>query len=149
MSLLQQIDQDIKKAMLAREKDKLESLRAVKSALLVLRTEKGGGGTIDDDAEIKILQRLVKQRKEAAELYMQQGRQDLADVELSQAGVIETYLPEQLSEEEIRAVIRKNIEELGAQGMKDMGKVMGKTSKDLAGKADNKMVSALVKEMLS
>lgn len=149
MSLLQQIDQDIKKAMLAREKDKLESLRAVKSALLVLRTEKGGGGTIDDDAEIKILQRLVKQRKEAADLYIQQGRQDLADVELSQAAVIETYLPEQLSEEEIRAVIRNNISELGAQGMKDMGKVMGKTSKDLAGKADNKIVSALVKEMLS
>jgi uncharacterized protein len=149
MSLLEKIDQDIKKAMLAREKEKLESLRAVKSALLLQRTEKGASGDINDDAEIKILQRLVKQRKEAADLYVQQGRQDLAEVEIFQAGIIETYLPEQLSESEVRDLIQSIIEETGAKDMKDMGKVMGRATKELAGKADNKIVSAMVKELLS
>lgn len=149
MGLLEKIDQDIKKAMLAKEKDKLEALRAVKNALLVQRTEKGASGAIAEDAEIKILQRLVKQRKEAADLYLQQNRKDLADVELFQAGVIEVYLPEQLSEDEIKNVITSIIAETGAQGMKDMGKVMGQATKKLAGKADNKMISSLVKELLS
>lgn len=149
MSLLEKIDQDIKKAMLAREKEKLESLRAVKSALLLLRTEKGASGDISDDAEIKILQRLVKQRKEAADLYVQQGRQDLADIEIFQSGIIETYLPEQLSESEVRNLIQNIIAQTGAKDMKDMGKVMGMATKELAGKADNKVVSALVKELLS
>jgi uncharacterized protein len=149
MNLIEKIDQDIKKAMLAREKEKLEALRAVKSALLLLRTEKGSTSEIDDDIEIKLLQRLVKQRKEAAGLYQQQNRNDLADVELSQAAIIEHYLPEQLSEEEVRSIIKGIIVETGASGMKDMGKVMGKASRDLSGKADNKTVSAMVKELLS
>ncbi len=149
MSLLEKIDQDIKKAMLAKERDKLEALRAVKNALLVQKTEKGASGLIADDAEIKILKRLVKQRKEAADLYIQQKRKDLADVEMFQAGIIETYLPDQLSEEEIRTIIKSLITEIGAKDMKDMGKVMGQATKKLAGKADNKMISSFVKELLS
>jgi uncharacterized protein len=148
MSLLETIDQDIKKAMLAKDKEKLEPLRAVKSALLLQRTEKGASGSIDTDTEIKILQRLVKQRKEAAEIYNREGRKDLADAELSQANVIEFYLPAQMSEEEIRLVLKKIIEETGAQDPKDMGKVMGRATRELAGKADNKIVSALVRELL-
>lgn len=149
MSLLEKIDQDVKKAMLAKEKEKLEALRAVKSALLLQKTEKGGGNTIDEDAEIKILKRLVKQRKEAAELYVQQNRKDLAEVEETQAEIINSYLPEQLSEEDIRKVVKELIEKLGASSMKDMGKVMGAASKELAGKADNKLVSDIVKDLLS
>jgi len=149
MGLLEKIDQDIKKAMLAKEKDKLEALRAVKNALLVQRTEKGASGAISEDDEIKILKRLVKQRKEAAELYNQQGRKDLAEIEMFQAGVIEIYLPEQLSEDEIKSVIASIISETGAKDMKDMGKVMGQATKKLAGKADNKLISSLVKELLS
>jgi uncharacterized protein len=149
MNLIEKIDQDIKKAMLAREKEKLEALRAVKSALLLLRTEKGSSTEIDDEVEIKLLQRLVKQRKEAAGLYQQQNRNDLAEVELSQAAIIEHYLPEQLSEEEVRRIVAGIIADTGATGMKDMGRVMGQASKDLAGKADNKTVSAVVKELLS
>ncbi len=149
MNLLERIDQDIKKAMLAREKEKLEALRAVKNALLVQRTEKGGGSIIDEEAEIKILKRLVKQRKEAAELYVQQNRKDLAEVEEAQSKVISGYLPEQLSEDDIRQVVKGLIEQLGASDMKDMGKVMGAATKELAGKADNKLVSAIVKELLA
>ncbi len=149
MSLLEKIDQDVKKAMLAKEKEKLEALRAVKSALLLQKTEKGGGNTIDEDAEIKILKRLVKQRKDAAELYVQQNRKDLAEVEETQAEIINSYLPEQLSEEDIRKVVKELIEKLGASSMKDMGKVMGAASKELAGKADNKLVSDIVKDLLS
>lgn len=149
MSLLEKIDQDIKKAMLAKEKEKLEALRAVKNALLVQKTEKGGGSAIDEDGEIKILKRLVKQRKEAAELYVQQNRKDLAEVEEAQAEVINSYLPEQLSEDDIRKVVKDLIEKLGASSMKDMGRVMGAASKELAGKADNKLVSDIVKDLLS
>ncbi len=149
MNLLERIDQDIKKAMLAREKEKLEALRAVKNALLVQRTEKGAGSIIDEEAEIKILKRLVKQRKEAAELYVQQNRKDLAEVEEAQSKVISGYLPEQLSEDDIRQVVKGLIEQLGASDMKDMGKVMGAATKELAGKADNKLVSAIVKELLA
>jgi uncharacterized protein len=148
MSLIEKIDQDIKKAMLAKDKEKLEPLRAVKAALLLQRTEKGATGAIDTDAEIKILQRLVKQRKEAAEIYNRGGRNDLADAELVQASVIETYLPAQMTQEEIMAVLKRIIEETGAAGAKDMGKVMGMASRELAGKADNKTVSAMVKELL-
>lgn len=149
MSLTDQINQDIKKAMLAREKEKLEALRAIKSALLVQRTEKGASAEIDDKTEIAILRRLVKQRKEAAEMYSGQGREELAEAELFQAKVIEAYLPEQLSQEEIRQKIEAIIQELGASGMKDMGKVMGRAAKDMAGKADNKIISAMVKELLA
>jgi uncharacterized protein len=149
MNLLETINNDIKKAMLAREKDKLEALRAIKNAILVQQTEKGAPDKLSEDTAIKLLQRLVKQRKEAAEVYQQQKREDLAQPELFQAEIIQSYLPEQLSEQQITEKIKSIIEETGAQGMKDMGKVMGKASKDLAGKADNKVVSSIVKDMLS
>lgn len=149
MRLLEKIDQDIKKAMLAKEKERLEALRAVKNALLVQRTEKGGAVEIKPDVEIMLLKRLVKQRKEAAEMYVDQGRKDLADVEINQAGVIEEYLPEQLTEKEIEKNVKKVILETGASDLKDMGKVMGRASKEMAGKADNKLVSEVVKRLLS
>lgn len=149
MGLLEIIDKDIKAAMLAREKDKLEALRAVKNAILVQRTEKGSSGKVESDDEIKLLKRLVKQRKEAAELYMQQNRADLAKLEEFQSEVIEKYLPEQLSEEAISEQISLIIKETGAQGMKDMGKVMGLAAKKFAGKADNKLVSEIVRKLLS
>jgi uncharacterized protein YqeY len=147
MSLEEQINADIKAAMLAKEKEKLEALRAVKSAVLLAKTEKSGV-EVSIDAELKLLQKLVKQRKEAAEIYKAQSREDLADVELFQAAVIEKYLPEQLSEDEIRAVVKQIIETSGAAGMKDMGKVIGLSSRQLAGKADGKLISAIVKSML-
>jgi len=149
MNLLETINNDIKKAMLAREKEKLEALRAIKNAILVQKTEKGAPADLSEDTSIKLLQRLVKQRKEAAEVYQQQKREDLAQPELFQAEIIQSYLPEQLSEQQITERIKFIIEETGAQGMKDMGKVMGKASKDLAGKADNKVVSSIVKDLLS
>jgi len=148
MSLIETIDKDIKNAMLAREKEKLEALRAVKNALLVQRTEKGSA-EIDRDTEIKLLQRLVKQRKEAAELFTGQGRADLTEVEMFQAGIIEAYLPQKLSPEEIKATLTRIISETGAKDIKDLGRVMGKATKELAGKADNKQVADLVKELLS
>jgi uncharacterized protein YqeY len=147
MSLEEQINADIKAAMLAKEKEKLEALRAVKSAVLLAKTEKSGV-EVSVDAELKLLQKLVKQRKEAAEIYKAQSREDLADVELFQAAVIEKYLPEQLSEDEIRAVVKQIIETSGAAGMKDMGKVIGLSSRQLAGKADGKLISDIVKSML-
>ncbi len=149
MSLTETIDRDIKSAMLAKERDKLDALRAIKNALLVQRTEKGGSSSIDSETEIKLLKRLVKQRKEAADLYLQQNRQDLAEAEMFQAGIIETYLPEQLSEDAVKETVERIIRETGASGMKDMGKVMGQASKELAGKADNRMVSSIVKDLLS
>jgi uncharacterized protein len=147
MTLEDKINADIKTAMLAREKEKLEALRAVKSAVLLAKTEKPGT-EISQDTELKLLQKLVKQRKESAEIYMTQNRQDMADAELFQAGIIEQYLPKQLSPEEIRAELQKIISESGASSAKDMGKVMGLASQRLAGKADGKTISALVKEML-
>jgi uncharacterized protein len=149
MNLLENINQDIKKAMLAREKEKLEALRAVKNAILMQQTEKGAAEQMTSDTEIKLLQRLIKQRKEAAEVYQQQGRDDLAQPELFQAGIIEAYLPAQLSEEEIRRNIEEIIKESGAQGAKDLGKVMGRASKEMAGKADNKTISSIVRQLLS
>lgn len=149
MSLVEKIDKDIKQAMLAREKDKLEALRAVKNALLVQRTEKGVSGEIDEQTEVKLLTKLVKQRKETAEIYSQNGKDDQAALELAQAKFIEVYLPEQMSEEEVTRRIQSIIEETAAQSMKDMGKVMGKASRELAGKADNKMISNIVKQLLS
>ena len=146
MSLELKINEDIKQAMLARDKDKLEALRAIKSALLLAKSEKGGDGAVDEDAEIKILQRLVKQRRETAEIYSAKGRQELADVELFQAGIIQNYLPEQMSDEELNSIIKGVIAETGATSVKDMGKVMGLAAKKLAGKADNKAISEKVKQ---
>lgn len=148
MSLEEKINADIKTAMLAKEKEKLEALRAIKSAVLLAKTDKGATGDIAADVELKMLQKMVKQRKEAAEIYVQQNRQDMADVELFQASVIEVYLPVQMSEAEIKAVVAKIIADAGATSAKDMGKVMGLASKELSGKADGKLIAQIVKEML-
>jgi len=146
MALEEKINADIKTAMLAKEAGKLEALRAVKSAILLLKTSPEG---YTDDTEIKALQKMVKQRKETAEIYKSQNRNDLMDVELFQAGVIESYLPKQMSEEEIKTEIAKIISSLGASSPADMGKVMGVASKQLAGKAEGKIISVIVKELLS
>ncbi|KAF0197291.1 MAG: hypothetical protein FD166_1933 [Bacteroidetes bacterium] len=147
MSLTDKINDDIRKAMLAREKDKLEALRAVKSALLLAMTSEGGGN-ITDDLEIKLLQKLVKQRRETAEVYTGQNRADLAQVETFQADIIAAYLPSQLGPEELKPLISAIIAETGASGIKDMGRVMAAASQQLAGKADNKAISLIVKELL-
>jgi uncharacterized protein YqeY len=148
MSLEIRINDDIKAAMLAREKDKLEALRAVKSAVLMAKTEKAGG-ILDEETEMKMLQKMVKQRKEAAEIYVSQNRQDMADAELFQASVIEAYLPTQLSAAEIEEVLKSIIAETGATSAKEMGKVMGLATQRLSGKADGKLVAQLVKQMLN
>jgi len=148
MSLELKINDEIKQAMLAKNKDLLEALRAIKSALLLAKSEKGGAGDVNEEAEIKILQKLVKQRRETAEIYLAQNRKDLADVEIFQADVIQKYLPEQMSDEELSRIIKDIIKETGATSVKDMGKVMGLASKKLAGKADNKTVSEKVKQLL-
>ncbi len=149
MSLEKLINDDIKAAMLARDKQKLEALRAVKSAILLAKTDKGGAGEIEEDAEMKILQKLVKQRRESAEIYKQQGRAALAEEEIFQLAIIEKYLPAQVSEEEVKKIIREIIAETGAASIKDMGRVMGLATKKLAGQADNKLISGLVKELLN
>ncbi|MDK2978389.1 MAG: uncharacterized protein PWP52_1103 [Bacteroidales bacterium] len=148
MSLQKQIDQDIKQAMLAKEKDKLVALRAIKSALLLAKTEKGNA-EISDEAELKLLQKLVKQRKESAEIYQQQGRKDLADQELDEAKIIENYLPEPMSDEELTGIIKVIIDEVGASTVADMGKVMGIANKKLAGKAEGKAIAEKVKSLLN
>ncbi len=148
MSLELKINEDIKQAMLSKNKEKLEALRAIKSALLLAKSEKGGDGTVDEDAEIKILQKLVKQRRETAEIYNSKNRKDLADVETFQADIIQVYLPEQMSDEELTNIVKAVIAETGASSIKDMGKVMGLASKKLAGKADNKAISEKVKLLL-
>lgn len=147
MTLEERINADIKAAMLAKERRKLDALRAIKSAVLLLKTN-GSGDAISEEAEIACLQKLVKQRKESAELYKQQNRMDLYEDEAFQQAVIEAYLPEQMSEEEIRTELQKIRSETGASSVKDMGKVMGAAQKAFAGRADNKLVSTIVKELL-
>lgn len=147
MTLEDKINADIKNAMLAREKEKLEALRAVKSAILLAKTEKSDA-EISAESEIKILQKLVKQRKESAEIYSTQNRNELAEAELFQARIIENYLPGQMSAEELREEIAKIIADVGAESQKDMGKVMGVCSKRFAGKADGKTISEIVKDLL-
>ena len=150
MELENLINNDIKQAMLAKKKDELEALRAIKSAILLLKTGKDAqNGEVSDAAGIAMLQKLVKQRREAADIYVQQNRQDLADEELFQATIIERYLPKQMSHEEIEEAVRAIIAEVGATSPKDMGKVMGQASKRFAGKADNRMVSEIVKQLLN
>ena len=149
MSLFDTVSEDIKKAMLAREKDKLEALRSVKAAFLLARTEPGAGGELSSETELKIVQKLVKQRRESAEIYQQQNRQDLADKELLEASVIEKYLPEQMSEQELETVLKAIIERIGAKAPSDMGKVMSVATKELSGKADGKAISTKVKQFLS
>ncbi len=143
------INNDIKAAMLAKDKRKLNALRAIKAALLLEKTGKdASSGEIPESIEMKLLQKMVKQRKESAALYREQNRADLEEEEVYQAGIISKYLPEQLSEAEITALVKEIIAETGASSMKDMGRVMGMASKKLAGKADNKTISQLVKSML-
>lgn len=144
--LEERINSDIKTAMLAKDSKKLEALRAIKSVILLLKTSPEG---YNDASETKALQKEVKKRKESAELYTAQNRKDLAEPELYQAGIIESYLPKQMSEEEIKAVISKIISETGASSPADMGKVMGPAMKQLAGKADGKVISEMVKKLLA
>ena len=146
MALEEKINADIKSAMLAKEASKLEALRAIKSAILLLKTSPEG---LNDDTEMKALLKMVKQRKETADLYVTQNRKDLADVEMAQAAVIEAYLPKQMSEEDVKAEVAKIIISVGASSPADMGKVMGVASKQLAGKADGKLISTIVKELLN
>ncbi len=149
MSLEETINQAIKEAMLAKQKERLEALRAVKNGIILLKTEKGIHYTITPDDELKMLQKQVKQRKESAEIYIQQNRPELADKELFEAKVIEEFLPAQMSPEELEKVIKEIVSRVGAQTAKDMGKVMGVASKELAGKAEGKAISELVKKLLS
>lgn len=136
-------------AMKAKDKTALEALRAIKSALLLAQTEAGGKDGLSKEAEVKLIQKQVKQRRDSAAIFKEQGRDDLAEPELAQAAVIEQFLPEQLSEEEIEKVVDRTIEETGASGMKDMGKIMGIVSKKLAGQADGKTISTILKSKLS
>ena len=149
MSLQVQINEEIKNAMRAKDTVALESLRAVKSAILLALTESDAKEELAQEDEIKLLQRLVKQRKDSASIYVQQGRQDLAEPELKQAEIIEKFLPKQLSENEVEAIISKLIEENGFPGMASMGQLMGLASKQLAGSADGKTVSTIVKKLLA
>jgi len=149
MSLKQQIDADIKKAMLAKSKEELEALRSIKSMILLAETEKGGAADISDDAENKLLMKAAKQRKESADIFKQQNREDLAARELFQLDIISRYLPKQLSDDELRTAIESIIREAGAKGPQDMGKVMGIASKKLAGQADGKVISEMVKKILA
>lgn len=140
---------EIKAAMRAKDSNKLEALRAVKSAILLAQTDASGKDGLNEEEELKLLQRLVKQRKESAAIYKEQGREDLAQPELDQAAVIEGFLPEQMNEQEIEAEVDKIIAQIGASGMQDMGKVMGVASKELAGRADGKTISMVVKRKLA
>ena len=149
MTLFEQISEDIKKAMLAKDKVALDALRGVKKEFLEAKTAKGGDGELHDDQAIRCMQKLCKQRKESAAMYAEAGRQELAEEELAQMRVIEKYLPKQLSEEELTERLRAIIAEVGAAGPKDMGKVMGTATKSLAGLADGKLISAKVRELLN
>ena len=149
MSLKTQIDNDIKKAMLAKNKEELEALRSIKSMILLAETEKGSVAEISADTENKLLMKAAKQRKESADIFKQQNRSDLADKELFQLEVINRYLPKQLSEQEIESVIKSIIQQLNAKGPQDMGKVMGTATKTLAGQAEGKIISDIVKRLLA
>ena len=149
MSLKKQIESDIKQAMLAKDKDKLRALRAIKSLILLAETEKGGSDGISEQQEIQILTKAAKQRKDSLEVYETQGRDDLAEVERAELAIIETFLPKQLTEEELRAELEKFIADTGASSPKEMGKVMGVATKALAGKADGKLISTIVKQLLT
>ncbi len=149
MSLKQQIDNDIKAAMLAKNKDELMALRAVKSMILLAETEKSGTGELTVEVESKLLMKAAKQRKESADIFQKEGREDLAKTELLELEVINRYLPKQLSESDILEEVKKIIEQVGAKGPQDMGKVMGTATKQLAGKADGKVISEIVKKLLA
>ncbi|HEY6506288.1 MAG TPA: GatB/YqeY domain-containing protein [Chitinophagaceae bacterium] len=149
MGLEQKIMADLKTAMLAKDEAALRSLRAVKAAILLAKTSEGGSGELKEEDEIKLLQKLVKQRKDSLEIFQQQNRTDLAKKEEEEIAVIEKFLPAQLSADELKGMVAKIITEVGATSPADMGKVMGAATKQLAGKADGKTISALVKELLA
>ena len=148
MEMFDRISNDIKDAMKAKDKVRLETLRNIKKVFLEAKTAPGANDTLTDDAAMKIMQKLVKQGKDSAALYNEQGRADLAEAELAQVAVIETYLPKQMSAEELEAALKAIIAEVGAEGPKDMGKVMGTATKKLAGLAAGRAISAKVKELL-
>ena len=149
MSLLNSLNDELKAAMRAKDSLKLEALRAIKSAVLLVKTSTAGDVDLTEEEEIKLLQKLVKQRKDSAVIFKEQNRDDLATPEEAQAKVIAQFLPDQLSEQEIEQIVDEIVAKTGAQGMKDMGKVMGMASKEMAGKADGKTISTIVKQKLN
>jgi uncharacterized protein YqeY len=149
MTLSENIDNKIKEAMKNKDSVSLESLRAIKSSILIFNTKKGGSGDLSKNDEIQILSKLVKQRKESAEIYLSQNRPELAKIETDQADIIKQFLPEQLTEIEIEKIVSEIISKINASGMKDMGKVMGLATKELSGKADGKTISQIVRKNLS
>lgn len=149
MSIVQQVNDDIKVAMRSKDKVMLTAVRGLKKEILEAQTAKGSEGELQDEAVVKIVQKLVKQRKDSARLYQDQGREDLAEDEIAEAEVLARYLPKQLSADELKEAVKSIIEDLGAEGMKDMGKVMGVASKQLAGKAEGRDISTQVKALLS
>ena len=149
MSLKAQIEAEIKQSMLNKDKDRLRALRAIKSQILLAETEKGAAADLTADAEMRLLTKAAKQRKDSLEIYEKEGRTDLAEVERAELNVIESFLPKQLDESEVREAVKKIIADVGASGPQDMGKVMGVATKQLAGKADGKLISTITKEILS
>jgi uncharacterized protein len=149
MSIAEKINEDIKKAMLAKDKDRLEALRAMKSAVLLLATAGGSGTAVSDAEVVKAMQKMVKQRAEAATIYRTQNRADMAEVEEFQSKVISEYLPTMLTEAEVRKVVSEKVKSLGAASVSDLPKVMGPVMAELQGKADGKMISQIVREVLS
>jgi len=149
MNLKEQIDNDIKSAMLNKKKDELTALRAIKSMILLAETEKGNSGGMDKDAENKLLMKAAKQRKESAEIYKQENRSDLYEKEMVELEIISRYLPKQLSREEVTDELKRIISQVNASGPQDMGKVMGVATKALAGKTDGKTISEIVKQLLT
>ena len=148
MALFEQINNDIITAMKARDKERLEALRSIKKVMLEAKSVKGAGAEITDDDVIKIISKLAKQGNDSAEIYKQQSREDLYEVEIAQVAVFDKYLPAKISDEELSAIVKSIIEEVGATSMKDMGKVMGIASKKLAGQADGKDISVKVRTLL-
>lgn len=149
MSLKAKIEEGIKKAMLAREQDRLKALRGIKSLILLAETEKGAKEDLTEESELKLLTKAAKQRRDSAEIFGKEGRKDLEETELNELKVIEEFLPKQLSDEELLVKLKEIIEKLGAKGPSELGKVMGAASKELAGKADGKKISELAKNLLS
>ncbi len=148
MSLKLRIEQEIKTAMLQKNKDRLRALRAIKSMILIAETEKGAAARLNEEAEIKILSRAAKQRRDSLEVYQDQGRKDLADIERDELQVIEDFLPRQLNADELKMAVREIMAKVGATSPKDIGKVMGRASHELSGKVDGKVLSTLVKKLL-
>ena len=149
MNLFDQVSEDIKKAMLAQDKVAMDTLRGIKKEFLEAKTAKGNNGELSDEQAVKILQKMVKQRKESAEMYNSANRQELAENEMAQAAIIEKYMPAQMSESELVSILKEIIAQTGASSMKEMGKVMGIASKQLAGKADGRVISEKVKQLLA